>query len=162
MTFVLLVIVTIVVAVVLGAMALARQGRRDVERDAVTGEAAAWAGQHTPEAKLHRRLHDAVAALPAEDPNVLEARLAIEEVVRAVDAQLVSVSKLPERVRAQPLAQVTAAVEAVEDGVARVAANELGAHGAAGVEAALAQLQERMALLAEAHRELDEGGTAEA
>jgi hypothetical protein len=163
MTFVALVVMLLVVLVV---VALVRQSRRDVERDPLTGDAAAWAGQHTPVAKLHRRLAEAVAALPtADDPNLLEARMAIEQLARAVDDQLVTVARLPERVQDEPLAQATAAVEAVEAGVARVAANELGAHGAAAVEAALHQLEERMALLEQARKELGEaeggsGGTS--
>jgi hypothetical protein len=163
-TFVLLVGVAVVALAVAGAVAFARQGKRDYDHsnEVVAGTATnappSWAGDHAPEAKLHRRLRDAVAALPRDDVNALEARLAIEQLALAVDDQLVTVARLPERVRAEPLAQVTAAVEAVEDGVARVAANELGQHGAAAVEAALQQLQERVELLAQAHQELEEGG----
>jgi hypothetical protein len=165
-TFVLLVGVAVLALAVAGAVAFARQGKRDYDHsnEVVPGTTSSappsWAGDHTPEAKLHRRLRDAVAALPRDDAGVLEARVAIEQLALAVDSQLVTVSRLPERVRAEPLAQVVAAVEAVEDGVARVAANELGQHGAAEVEAALQRLQERVELLAQAHQELDEGGPA--
>ena len=85
----------------------------------------------------------------------MEARAAIEQLARAVDEQLVTVAKLPDRVKADPLAQATAAVEAVEDGVGRLAANELGQHQAAAVEAALAHARERVELLAQARRELE-------
>jgi len=154
---VVLIVLVVLLVVVGGAIALARQAKKDATLPVslAPGAPASWAGAHTPEARLHRRLVDAVAALPREDVNVLEARLAIEQLARAVDEQLVTVSKLPERVRAEPLAQVTAAVEAVEDGVARVAANELGAAGAAAVESALAQLTERVQLLDQARRELE-------
>lgn len=158
MTFLpLLAAVGIVALLVVGVVALVNRGRGDVERDPLTGEAAAWAGQHTPAAKLHRRLAAAVAALPADDPNLLQARLAIEDLARAVDRQLVAVAALPERVRPAPLAQATAAVEAVEDAVGRVAANELGAGGTAAVESALASVQERLELLTQARQELEEG-----
>lgn len=157
MTLVVIVLLAVVVLVVGFGAALARRATQDVERDHLSGAPAAWAGQHTPEAKLHRRLADAVAALPADDLDVLEARLAIEQLATAVDAQLVTVARLPERVRSAPLAQATAAVEAVEDSVARVAANELGTGRAAEVESALARLQERVDALSQARKELDGG-----
>jgi hypothetical protein len=153
----------VVVAIVIGAVALARSSKRTFTQanEVVPGVSprapASWAGEHTPEARLHRRLRDAVAALPRDDVAVLETRLAIEQLALAVDEQLVTVAALPERVRAQPLAQVTAAVEAVEDGVAKVAANELAAHGSAEVDAALGRLQERVELLTQARQELESG-----
>jgi hypothetical protein len=162
-TFVLLLGVAVVALAVAGAVAFARQGKRDYDHsnEVVAGTATnappSWAGDHSPEAKLHRRLRDAVAALPRDDASLLEARVAVEQLALAIDDQLVTVSRLPEHVRAQPLAQVAAAVEAVEAGVARVAANELGQHGAAAVDAALKQLQERVELLAQARQELEGG-----
>jgi hypothetical protein len=161
---VLALVVLVLVASIAGAVALARSGKRSFTKanEVVPGVSprapASWAGEHTPEARLHRRLRDAVAALPRDDVGVMEARIAIERLALTVDEQLVTVAALPERVRAQPLAQVTAAVEAVEDGVAKVAANELAAHGSTAVDAALATLQERVELLAQARPELESGG----
>lgn len=159
--FTILLVALVVLPAIVLMVALARSGTRQLEKsnEVVPGVASraptSWGGEHTPEARLHRRLGAAVRALPRDDVNVLEARIAIEQVALAIDDQLVTVAALPERVRAAPLAQVEAAVEALENGVATVAANELGQQGAAAVEAALAQLNERVALLAEARAELD-------
>lgn len=161
MTLLFLVLVVVAVAISVGAALIARRGAREFElaNEVVPGISprapASWAGDHSPEARLHRRLRDAVAALPRDDMDVLEARLAIEQLALAVDEQLVTVAALPDRVRDDPLAQVAAAVEAVEDSVAKVAANELGQGAASGVEDALARLNERVELLAEARRELE-------
>jgi hypothetical protein len=114
---------------------------------------AAWAGAHTTEAKLHRRLRDAIAAMRAnpavKDGWAIDSRVALEHHALAVDDRLVAVAALPEPVRAQPLAAVADAVAAVEAAVASLAASgpELG--GQDGLYRAMAEVQASVAQLGE-------------
>jgi len=154
-TLVVLVLLVVVAAVVAGAVVV-RSGKRDFARanevvpGRVTRAPAEWAGSHSPEARLHRRLRDAVEALRAnpamEDPWMLDARVSLEEQAVAVDERLIAVAALPERVRAEPLAGVGAAVDAVEAAVAALA--EPGASATPnGVALAMAEVRDRVALL---------------
>ncbi len=114
-------------AAVTVAYVVARSGRRkfaegnEVVPGTATRAPAEWAGAHSPEARLHRRLRDAVAALRAnpamEDAWMLEARVSLEQHALAVDERLVAVAALPKGVREEPMAAVAAAVEAVEAAV---------------------------------------------
>lgn len=125
-----------------------------------------WAGAHTPEARLHRRLIDAVAALRAhplldEGSGRLEARVSLEEEIVAVDEQLVAVAALPEPVRADPLARLQEQVAAIERAVAAIAGAGagVGETGAAAAPAALEQqaadLTDQLDDLARTRAELD-------
>jgi len=117
----------------------------------------AWAGAHSPEAKLHRRLRDAMTALRAnralDEPALVPVREALEREALAVDDRLVAVAALPKGVRAAPLAQVATAVEAIEQAVADVVG--LRGPGAGATEAALAEVRTRLALVEEARAELE-------
>lgn len=161
MTVVVILVVLAVLAAA-GAMAVARANRRqfananEVVPGVATQAPAAWAGAHTPEARLHRRLRDAVAALPPRDDiERFEARASLEQHALAVDEQLVAVAALPERVRGEQLAMVAAAVDALEAGVAALTASSQGQLEPGRIDDALAQVSERVALLAEARTELE-------
>ena len=153
------VLLLVVVAAVVAATVVVRSGKRDYAKanEIVPGTAtrapAAWAGAHTPEARLHRRLRDAVEALRAnpamEDAWMLDARVSLEQHALAVDDRLIAVAALPERVRAEPLAGVAAAVDAVEVAVASLAGSGPEPDRRSGVEQAMTQVEERVALLAE-------------
>ena len=98
---VLLVIVLVVVVAAVGfAVALARKGKRQFEaRTGGPGLAPnaprEWAGAHSPEAKLHRRLAAAARALDAQpvgDAVAIEQRVTIEQQILQLDQQLVAVA----------------------------------------------------------------------
>ena len=156
MTTVVVLVLLVVVAAVVAATVVVRNGKRGFARanEVVPGRAtrapAEWAGAHTPEARLHRRLRDAVEALRAnpamEDSWMLETRVSLEEQAVAVDERLIAVAALPERVEAEPLAGVAAAVDAVEGAVAALASPAASASHD-GVEQAMAEVRDRVALL---------------
>ena len=127
---------------------------------------AAWAGAHSEEARLHRRLRDAVAGLRADpaladparaDVALLDARVALERHALAVDDRLVAVAALPEPAGGEPLATVAAAVGAVESAVAALVTAHPAPDGRAELDRAMAEVDERLALLAAARAELGEG-----
>jgi len=82
-----------------------------------------WAGSHDPEARLHRRLRDAVRALrnvnAYDTASSVNLRAGLEQSAFAVDNHLVAVSALPQTHRDQALADATSSVEAIEAGVAQ-------------------------------------------
>lgn len=159
MSTVLVVLVLFVAAAVVAASVVVRtQRRKFAEANVVvpgtaTEAPAAWAGAHTPEARLHRRLRDAVAAVwanPAmEDAFMMDARVSLEQQALAVDQRLIAVAALPERVRAEPMASVSAAVDAVEAAVAQLAA---GPEAKGGLDQAMTEVAERVS-------QLEQGGT---
>lgn len=156
MTTVVLLFLLVVAAAAVAASVVVRNGRRTFAKDneVVPGQATTappeWAGAHSPEARLHRRLRDAVAGLRAnpamEDAWVLEARVALEQHASAVDDRLIAVAALPERLRAEPLATVAAAVDAVEIAVASYVT---GPAQRDGLDRAMADVAERVTLLRE-------------
>jgi hypothetical protein len=123
----------------------------------------AWAGAHSPEARLHRRLRDAMTALRTnralDEPALVPVRETLEREALAVDDQLVTAAALPKGVRDAPLDRVAAAVDAIEQVVADVVS--LRGPGAAGTEQAIEEVRTRLALVAEARAELELlGGTS--
>jgi hypothetical protein len=166
---VIVVILLFVITVLAVAVTVVRVNRlkftqaNQVVPGVATRAPASWAGAHTPEARLHRRLRDAVASLRANASiggvGLLEARVALEQQALAVDERLVVVASLPERTRPGQLAPVAEAVDAVEAAVASLltAGPALDPARSADVERALADVRERVALLAEARTELDPG-----
>lgn len=122
----------------------------------------AWAGAHSREARLHRRLRDAMTALRAnralDEPALVPVREALEREALAVDDRLVAAAALPKGVRDQPLDQVSRAVEAIERAVADVVAQR--APGATGTEQALADVRARLLAVEQARAELEGLGGA--
>jgi hypothetical protein len=122
---VLLVIVLVVVVAAVGfAVALARKGKRQFEaRTGGPGLAPnaprEWAGAHSPEAKLHRRLAAAARSLDAQpvgDAVAIEQRVTIEQQILQLDRQLVAVAGVAGDVTGlEPL------VDTVERAVAQLA-----------------------------------------
>ena len=157
MNAVLFVLIVIVAAVVAGAVTVVRSGRRQFAKanEVVPGTdsraPAEWAGAHTPEARLHRRLRDAIKALRAnpamEDAYMLDARVSLEQHALAVDDRLIAVAALPEGVRAEPLAGVVAAVDAVEAAVASLVTASPDAARRSALDGAMAEVEQRVALL---------------
>ena len=152
-TAVVVVLLFVVSAVVAATVVVRAQKRKFAEANVVvpgtgTKAPAEWAGAHTPEARLHRRLRDAVAAVRAnpamEDAFMMDARVALEQQALAVDERLIAVAALPERVRAEPLASVGAAVDALETAVAAVVTVP---GERSGVDRAMAEVADRVAAL---------------
>jgi len=123
-----------------------------------------WAGAHSVEARLHRRLRDSMTALRAnrslDEPAMIQVREALEREALAIDDQLVAAAALPARVRDEPLGQVATAVESVEAAVAEVVL--LRGPERASTEAAIELVRTRLALVAEARAELDALGAPSA
>lgn len=150
MTVVVVLVLLVASAVAAATVVVRTQKRKFAEANVVvpgtsTKAPAEWAGAHTPEARLHRRLRDAVEAVrgnPAmEDAFMMDARVSLEQQALAVDERLIAVAALPERVRAEPLASVSAAVDAVEAAVAALVA---GPTERTGLDRALAEVADRV------------------
>jgi hypothetical protein len=157
-TVVVVLVLFIAAAVVAATVVVRTQRQKFAEANVVvpgttTKAPAEWAGAHTPEARLHRRLRDAVAAVRAnpamEDAFMMDARVSLEQQALAVDERLIAVAALPERVRAEPLASVSAAVDAVEAAVAQLVA---GPSSTNSLDQAMAEVAQRVA-------QLEQGGT---
>ena len=164
MTASLVALALILVAVAAGvaataiALAVGRAARRGTQ--VVPGHDSpappGWARGHTPEARLHRRLRDAVAALrtlPDAGGPSAAVWADLDRYALTLDQVLVSVSALPDGVREPALARCTADVEAIEAAAGRLA--EQAAVGSLrGVDIATA-LGEQVDHLTSARAEVD-------
>jgi hypothetical protein len=132
----------VLIAVLAGgayAVALARRGQDRAAASAEllpgvdTGAPASWGLSHDPEARLHRRLGDALRSLRAqadlEGVTELELRVELEQQAIAVDRRLVAAAALPPAQRGPALAEVEVSVAAVEQAAADLARG-IGASGA--------------------------------
>jgi hypothetical protein len=117
---VLLVVVLVVVLAAVGfAVALARKGKRQFEaRTGGPGLAPnaprEWAGAHSPEAKLHRRLAAAARSLDAQpmgDAVTIEQRVTIEQQILQLDQQLVAAATVPGATGGAGLEPLVSAIE---------------------------------------------------
>lgn len=162
-------IIAIAVLAVIAAVAVAGliavRNKASFERDSrlgtglATSAPTAWAGSHDPEARLHRRLRDAVAALSANqsfdmDGRLIDLRVELEQQAMALDEQLVATAALPMHVRAEPLGRISAAVEALEHSVADLAGASAGAT-ASRLDQTVQDVRARTGLVDEARRALD-------
>lgn len=124
--FVVLAAVAVVVVVVGTAVSRLQQKKSAAANQVVPGmptrAPASWATATTPEAALHRRLREAVGGLRAVS-GFDDARAALAVQAVTVDDALVVAAALPGRVRDKPLADVEAALEAIERAVAALAGN---------------------------------------
>lgn len=151
------------------AIALARQSKKQYEAQGqlIPGQAseapAEWAGAHTPEARMHRRLGQVVRSLrtlsnqPGEDVRMLDMRVELEQHALAVDRQLIAASALPPGVREPALAKAEQAVAAVEQAGAQLATMVTSAAD----NRALEELTERIRIAAEVRAELDTLGATD-
>lgn len=107
-------------AVAVGAAAVSKNNkkRNEVVPGITSPAPANWSGSHDPEAKLHRRVRDAVTGLHAiagHDPAMAATIGKVNEEALAIDQQLVAVSLIAERFRAPTLETLTGAVEDLEE-----------------------------------------------
>ena len=161
-TIALLVAVGVIVAL---GIALAVRAKReyDTANEIVPGVPSAapdsWAGSHSPEAKLHRRLRDAVAALRA-NPNVAEHGLtdstaALEGEALAIDERLIAAAALPECARGDAVAAFDPLVTGLEDAVTDLATSVQVADSRELVERAVSDADLRLQALAAARAEVE-------
>lgn len=127
---VLVVVAVVVVLTVVGfAVALARGGKRQFEAQGAGPGLAVdapreWAGAHSPEAKLHRRLATAARTLSAQplgDAAAIERRVTIEQQILQLDQRLVAVAAVPGPDTAAGLKELESLVTSVERAVANLA-----------------------------------------
>lgn len=115
-----------------------------------------WAGGHNPEARLHRRLRDAMTSLREvtsnDQPTLADVRATLEREALAVDDVLVAVASLPKAQREGRLQKVTDAVEAIETAVADVVV--VTGPALDDVHRSLDDVRTRLTLVAEARAEL--------
>lgn len=126
---VLLVVVLAVAAVVLFAVALARRSKAQLAAGLESpgmppGAPAEWAGQHTPEAKMHRRLialARSLAAIPLGGAAEIERRVALEQRIQQLDQRLIGLASAPEAARREATAAMEPEVAAAEAAVGALA-----------------------------------------
>lgn len=131
-TVIVVLVVVVVLAVAGFAVALATKGKRQAAAALGSGLAAGvpreWAGAHSPEAKLHRRLVAAAGSLSAQplgDAAAIERRVAVEQQLRQLDEQLVMAAAVPEPGRRDAVAKLEPLVAAAESSVAALASGRL-------------------------------------
>lgn len=149
----------VIVGVIVGVVALVnRSQQRTLIRDnevipgRPTRAPRAWAVSHDPEARLHRRLRDAMAALHAayafDTGSTVVLRADLEQTALDTDNQLVAVAQLPPAHREELLQTITTTVECIEAAVARYATVTTMPDTAA-LEADLASVQRQIAVTSE-------------
>ena len=118
------------------ALSLAKRGEaRRAEANQLdpgvdSGAPAEWAGAHTPEAKLHRRLVDVMSTLRVisssteEGIDGLELRVELEQHIRSTDQRLIQAATLPAGRREQALAEIEVSVAAIENAAADLAVGQ--------------------------------------
>lgn len=154
-----------VVGAALVAGFIAMRNKQAFTRDAklgpglATSAPAAWAGSHDPEARLHRRLRDAVAALAANqsfdfDGSLLDLRVELEQQSVALDEQLVATAALPVHMRSDPLGRISEAVVSLEQAVADLAGVSAD-EAAQRLSVALRDISDRTGMVAQARVALD-------
>lgn len=160
-----LVLVALAVAVAGGAMvgALVTRAKRDqaeqlqVVPGVDSGAPVAWAGAHTAEAKLHRRLGAAVRSMRAHPSlggaDFVAQRSALEQEAVRIDTRLIAVAALADPRRGEGIEQVASLVERFEFAVAELVTASLD--DPALLEAAISESELRLRALEEARAEVE-------
>jgi hypothetical protein len=162
MVWVILALVALAVVAAGGAyvVALARSSRRHVDdyRHVVPGIGPAapqeWAGAHSPEAKLHRRIRDAVKAAHAQSGASAGALAQLDQAAVALDQRLIGAAALPDRHRPGAIAEVAPLVDRFEDGVAELAHASPDALSAS-FDSSMSAIQHELDALAQARAEVE-------
>lgn len=127
-----LVVIIACVAAVAGVFVMTRRIRDNAlqANEIIPGQKttapASWAGSHDPEARLHRRIRDALSLLRS-DPKLdydgarIDARVRIEFAATELDNRLVAAARSPERFRKDIVAQAEAAVTELENLTSEIA-----------------------------------------
>lgn len=80
-----------------------------------------WFGSHDPEAKLHRRIRDAVKAAHAQPGAPISGLAALDNAAVALDSRLIGAAALPASHRPAAVAELAPLVQRFEDSVAELA-----------------------------------------
>lgn len=153
-----LLLVALAVAAVCLAALRARRNRTRANRvvpGVPTRAPRAWAGAHTREARLHRRLRDLVASAQqaAEaSPAVAGAGADIAQLALHLDDQLITAAALPANARDGAVEKVASSVEKLEQAVVRLAEATSGDE----TDAAIDELTRWLSHLSEARTELEQ------
>jgi hypothetical protein len=119
-----------------------------------------WALSHDPEARLHRRLRDAMTALNAANSfdagSALLLRADLEQTALVLDDHLVAVAQLAPVHKDELLQTITTTVETIESAVARYAAATT-APDTTALEADLATVQRQLDVTTELQKRLPPG-----
>jgi hypothetical protein len=125
-TVVVVIVVIACVAAVAGVFVMTRRIRATALASAEiipgqpTNAPVSWAGSHDPEARLHRRIRDALALLRS-DPKLgyegarIDARVRIELAATDLDNRLIAAAASPGRLRESVVAQSDSAVTELEN-----------------------------------------------
>lgn len=167
------VLLVLVVATAVGmVVALAVRSRADFARQnqVVPGidspAPASWAGARSPEAVLHRRLRDAVAALRADERGASlglgSARQRIEAEALAIDQRLVAAAALPDPHRTPAIARCEPLVASLEATVTELVTRLDAEPGRELLEGAVSDADLRLRALEQARAEVEriDGDTA--
>ena len=115
-----------------------------------------WAGAHSPEARLHRRLRDAMEAVRAnaalDDASMASVRTSLEAEALAADERLIAAAALPKGHRDEPIRRIADTVESIEALVASLV--ELRGPAVDDAERRIEEVRQRVRFLSEAHDEL--------
>jgi hypothetical protein len=131
MTFILIVLLVVLAAAGAFGVALAVSSKRkytaqnEIVPGQKSGAPASWAGDNSPEAKLHRRLGDLVRGIRStempDDVRLLDARVGIEQQAVHCDQYLIAVAALPVgESRTKKIEEVGLTVEAIIEAAAEV------------------------------------------
>ncbi len=154
------------VAAVIGfGIALAVRSRREFaeQNQVVPGRPspapASWAGAHTREAKLHRRLGDAIKGA-RQNPRFVELGLTeqmqrLDAEALAIDARLVAAAALPASHRDKAIDRLEAHVVDLEDAVAEMVTSITVAESKQQLEAAVSAADIKLQALAQARAEIE-------
>jgi hypothetical protein len=125
-----LVVVLAVTAVAVFAVALARRSKAQLAAGLESpsgmpaGAPAEWAGQHTPEAKMHRRLiglAKSLATIPLGGAAQIERHVALEQRIQELDQRLIGLASVPEAARREATDAMEPEVAAAEAAVGALA-----------------------------------------
>lgn len=160
-----LLVATVGVVVAFGVMLAVRSKQQFAEQNQVVpGRAspapASWAGAHSREAKLHRRLGDAVNGVRA-NPRFVELGLApqmaaIEAEALAIDERLVAAAALPAAHRDDAIDPLEQHVVDLEATVAELVTSVSVADSKVQLEAAVSAADIKLQALAEARAEVEQ------
>lgn len=161
-----LLLLAAVVAIVGFGVALTVRSKRDFDNvnEVVPGvksqAPASWAGAHSPEAKLHRRLGDAVRAAH-NNPRLVELGLSaqtkqIESEALAIDERLVAAAGLPSSHRADAVAALEPHVVTLEDAVATLVTSTTIGQSKELLEQVVSDAEIKLQALAQARAEVEQ------
>jgi hypothetical protein len=124
-SFVILIVVVVVIVAAIAVFAIALARRSKAQLSAGTevipgmppGAPPEWAGAHSPEAKMHRRLvamAKTMAALPLGDAMSIERGVAVHQEIQSLDGRLIALAPAPESARREAVAAMEPQVDAAE------------------------------------------------